>query len=127
VECAELGRDGWQPSACLGWLGDGRLVAALAARFRSPLSLDALAERLAAVSHHPDIRYWAVTRREWRPPVAQSWALDRPDASARRADPRSAELTAGRDLYYAEDAEIGTGHDLRVGRAAGRDRAAAGG
>jgi hypothetical protein len=104
---AELRRDGWQPPACLGWQGDSRLVAALAARFRSPLSLDALAERLTAVSHHRDIRFWAVTRREWRPLVTQSWALERPDAMARRPDPTAAELVPGRDFYYAEDAEIG--------------------
>jgi len=103
----DLKRDAWRPPACLGWQGDSRLVAALAARFRSSLSLDALAERLAAISQHPEIRYWAVTRHEWHPLVRQSWALDRPDASARRADPRGAELTAGREFYYAEDAEIG--------------------
>jgi hypothetical protein len=105
---ADLSRDGWQPPSCLGWQGDSRLVAALAARFRSPLSLDTLAERLVAVSHHPEIRFWAVTRREWRPLVVQSWALDHPDAkAARRADPSAAELAPGRDFYYAEDAEIG--------------------
>jgi hypothetical protein len=108
---ADLKRDGWQPPACLGWQGDSRLVAALAARFRSPLSLDALAERLAAVSHHPEVRFWSVTRREWRPLVTQSWALDRPDGTARRADPQAAELVPGRDLYYAEDAEVG-GHAI---------------
>ena len=103
----ELHRDGWQPPACLGWQGDSRLVAALAARFHSPLSLGALAERLTAVSHHPDIRFWAVTRHEWRPLVEQSWVVNGPDAKARRADPTAAELVAGHDLYYAEDAEIG--------------------
>lgn len=104
---ADLSREGWQPPTCLGWQGDSRLVAALAARFRSPLSLDALAERLAAISHHPEIRFWAVTRREWRPLVTQSWALERPDPMARRADPRGDELLPGRDFYYAEDAEVG--------------------
>src|SRR5262249_18508652 len=101
---ADLHRDGWQPPACLGWQGDSRLVAALAARFHSSLTLDALAERLAAISHHPEIRFWAVTRREWRPLVTQSWALDRPDANARRADPVSADLPPGRGSYYIEDA-----------------------
>jgi hypothetical protein len=104
---ADLKRDGWQPPPCLGWQGDSRLAAALAARFRSPLSLDALTERLAAVSHHAAIRYWSATRGEWRPLSTESWALDRPDAGARRRDPQAAELTAGRDLYYAEDAETG--------------------
>jgi len=68
----ELHRDGWQPPACLGWQGDSRLVAALAARFHSPLSLGRLAERLTAISRHPDIRFWAVTRHEWRPLVERA-------------------------------------------------------
>jgi len=104
---ADLSREHWQPPACLGWQGDSRVVAALAARFHSPLPLDAMAERLAAVSHHPEIRFWAVTRRAWRPLVVQSWALDRPDSMVRRADPSAAELMTGRDFYYAEDAEVG--------------------
>ena len=103
----ELHRDGWQPPACLGWQGDSRLVAALAARFRSPLSLGGLAERLTAISHHPDIRFWAVTRHEWRPLVERSWAVNGPDAMTQRPDPSAVELTRGRDFYYAEDAEVG--------------------
>jgi hypothetical protein len=104
---SELHRDNWQPPACLGWQGDSRLVAALAARFRSPLSLGALAERLTAVSHHPDIRFWAVTRHEWLPLVQRSWTVDGPNARAQRPDPSATELVTGRDFYYAEDAEVG--------------------
>ena len=103
----DLSRDGWRPPACLGWQGDSRLVAALAARFRSPLSLGGLAERLTAISHHPDIRFWAVTRHEWRPLVERSWAVNGPDARTQRSDPSAVELTRGRDFYYAEDAEVG--------------------
>ncbi len=104
---SDLHRDGWTPPACLGWQGDSRLVAALAARFRSPLSLGALAERLTAVSHHPDIRFWAVTRHEWLPLVQRSWTVDGPQARYQRPDPSATELTRGRDFYYAEDAEVG--------------------
>ena len=107
-EHRELQRDGWQPPACLGWQGDSRLVTALAARFHSPLSLDALTERLAAVSHHPAIRFWAVTRQQWRPLVADAWALERPDAGARWHDPTSVELVPGRESYYAEQPELGS-------------------
>ena len=103
----DLSRDGWRPPACLGWQGDSRLVAALAARFHSPLSLGGLAERLTAISHHPDIRFWAVTRREWRPLVERSWTVNGPDARTQRPDPSAVELTRGRDFYYAEDAEVG--------------------
>ena len=48
-----------------------------------------------------------MTRREWRPLVERSWTVSGPDAAAQRPDPSAAELTKGRDFYYAEDAEIG--------------------
>jgi len=104
---ADLQRAGWQPPPCLGWQGDSRLVVALAARFRSPLSLDALAARLAAVSRHPSIRVWAVTRQEWRPLALDAWALDGPADKARRPDPPGDALVAGRDFYYAENTDVG--------------------
>jgi hypothetical protein len=113
---SDLKRDGWRPPACLGWQGDSRLVAALASRFHSPASLDELAERLTAVSRQPGIRFWAVTRQEWRPLVLDAWALDGPTGNVRRADPTAAALVPGRDFYYAEQPEVGgrTVYRLRV-------------
>jgi len=104
---ADLQRAGWRPPACLGWQGDSRLVVALAARFRSPLSLDALAERLAAVSRHPSIHMWSITRQEWRPLALDAWALDGPASKVRRPDPPGEALQPGRDLYYVEDTDVG--------------------
>jgi hypothetical protein len=103
----DLRRAGWRPPSCLGWQGDSRLVVALAARFRSPLSLDALAGRLVAVSHHPSIRIWAVTRQEWRPLALDAWALDGPADKMRRPDPTGDALLPGRDFYYAENTDVG--------------------
>src|SRR5947208_5183202 len=96
---AELRRIGWRPPICLGWQGDSRLVVALAARFRSPLPLDALAARLVAVSRHPSIRVWAVTRQEWRPLALDAWALEGPADKIRRSDPSADALLVGRDFY----------------------------
>jgi hypothetical protein len=112
----DLKRDGWRPPACLGWQGDSRLVAALATRFHSPASLDDLAARLAGASHHPTIRFWAVTRQEWRPLVLDAWALDGPDGKLRSPDPAAAALVPGRSFYYAEQPELGgrTVYRLRV-------------
>ena len=104
---ADLRRAGWQPPSCLGWQGDSRLVVALAARFHSPLSLDALAGRLVAVSRHSSILFWAVTRHEWRPLALDAWALDGPADKARRPDPTGEALVAGRDFYYAENTDVG--------------------
>jgi hypothetical protein len=80
---------------------------ALAARFHSPLSLDALAARLVAVSHHPSIRSWSVTRQEWRPLALDAWALEGPADKVRRPDPSGDALLAGRDFYYAENTDVG--------------------
>jgi len=113
---ADLQRVAWRPPPCLGWLGDSRLVVALAARFHSPLSLDALGERLAAVSHHPAIRYWSVTRQEWRPLALEAWAVDGPAGKGPQPDPAGAALRAGRDFYYVESGDVGgrTVYRLRV-------------
>ncbi len=102
-----LRREGWRLPECMGWQGETRLVAALAARFRSPRTLDELASRLTAVSHHSSIRFWAVTRQDWRPLVVDAWALDGPDGRERRPDPPPAALVAGRDLHYLEQPDIG--------------------
>jgi hypothetical protein len=83
------------------------LVAALATRFHSPASLDDLATRLAGASHHPTIRFWAVTRQEWRPLVLDAWALDGPNGKLRSPDPAAAALVPGRSFYYAEQPELG--------------------
>ncbi len=103
---ADLRKLGWQPPPCMGWQGDSRLVAALAARFRSTQSLDQLAARLAAVSDYPAIKFWAITRREWRPMALAAWSVDGPDARTRQPDPPVSALQPGRDFYYAEDADM---------------------
>ena len=102
----DLSRAGWQPPACLGWHGDSRLVVALAARFHSPLSLDDLAARVVAVSHHPSLRIWAITRQEWRPLATDAWALNSPTDNVRSPDPTGAALVAGRDFYYGEITDV---------------------
>lgn len=103
---ADLARLGWQPQACLEWRGDSRLIAALAARFRSPRPLDELAAPLAAVSNYPAIKFWAVTHRDWRPLALAAWSVEGPEARARQPDPSVAALQPGRTFYYAEDAEM---------------------
>lgn len=102
-----LRRENWHPPECLGWQGETRLVAALASRFRSPRSLDELAARLTAVSHHSSIRFWAVTRQDWRPLVVDAWAVDDLNGTERRPDPPPSALVPGRDFHYVEQPDIG--------------------
>ncbi|SKA37727.1 hypothetical protein SAMN02745126_05946 [Enhydrobacter aerosaccus] len=102
----DLHKLGWQVPSCMGWGGDSRLVAALAARFHSTRSLDELAAPLAAVSDYPAIKFWAITRREWRPMALAAWSVEGPDGKLRQPDPPVTALQPGRDFYYAEDAEM---------------------
>jgi hypothetical protein len=62
---------------------------------------------LAGASHHPTIRFWAVTRQEWQPLVLDAWALDGPDGKLRSPDPAAVALVPGRSFYYAEQPELG--------------------
>ena len=104
---SDLKQEGWQPSACLGWTGDSRLVVALASTFRSQLTLDQLLQRLTAMSTYPSVRYWSATRSQWRPLASAAGMLAQPQGKAAMPDPTAADLTAGRDFYYFEDGEIG--------------------
>jgi hypothetical protein len=103
---ADLRREGWQPPACLGWQGDSRIIAAIATRFHSPLSLGAMAERLTAVSSHPSIRFWATGLQEWLPLAVDAWAVDGPNGRMRLSDPPRQALMPGRELYYTEVMEV---------------------
>lgn len=105
----DLHKLGWTPPACLGWQSDSRLVAALAARFHAASSLDQVAQPLADVSHYAAVKFWAITRHEWRPMALSAWAVAGPDSKERRPDPPVSALQAGRDFYYSEDAEL-AGH-----------------
>ncbi len=102
----DLQKLGWKPPACLGWQSDSRVVAALAARFHAASSLDQVAQPLADVSHYAAIKFWAITRHEWRPMALSAWAVAGPDAKLRVSDPPVSALQAGRDFFYAEDAEM---------------------
>jgi hypothetical protein len=103
---ADLLKLGWQSGPCLGWQGDSRAAAALAARFRSTQTLDQLGARLAAVSRYPEIKYWAITRQGWRPLAVGVRAVAGPEGRIRQPDPPIGALQPGRDFYYAEDAEL---------------------
>jgi uncharacterized protein DUF6675 len=102
----DLQRERWQPPSCLDWQGESRLVVALAARFRSPFTLDQLAERITSVSKYNSVYYWAVTRQQWQPLAVEAWVTDGPDASMRRSDPPASALVPGRAFYYAEQGSM---------------------
>ena len=90
---------GWVPLTCLGWPAElPEAVVALAGHFAGPDGINAIAERLSAVSRQQNILYWSASRQEWRQMLSESWTLSAPDKAARRPDFGPAELAAGSNL-----------------------------
>jgi hypothetical protein len=58
------------------------------------------------VSQYPSIKFWAITRREWRPLALAAWAVNGPDGKTREPDPPASALQTGRDYYYAEESDL---------------------
>jgi hypothetical protein len=93
--------ENWIPPTCTGWTSHGfRVLTALAATFRD--DRNGILERLGAVSALTGIRYWSVSDRAWEPLVTMATALTGPDPGAARADFIATEITAGKDLFYAQ-------------------------
>jgi len=93
----------WLPDACLSWAGTTHQVIALSGSFRSAASLAELLERLAAVSHYPEIRYWSTSSDSWRPITERAWAVEGMRSQEPRPDYSATDLASGRMLYYAEE------------------------
>jgi hypothetical protein len=89
------------PTPCVGW-PPAKLVIALAGRFRSDGSTDAVLARLGAVSTLAGIRYWSVTDGQWTTLIETATALDAPDPTQPRRDFDVAEMKSGRDLFLAQ-------------------------
>ena len=69
----ELRAAHWTPSACLGWTGDTKLVAAVASRFEAK---DHVFDRVSAVSGWASVKYWSVSKQAWRPLVLAATAVN---------------------------------------------------
>jgi hypothetical protein len=102
---ADLERSGWTPPACSGWSSFSRskLVLALAGSFRFDGTIDALLARIGAISTLPNMRYWSITDKAWRPLAVDAAALSRPDPSSRRPDFSADEMGVGQEFFYYED------------------------
>jgi hypothetical protein len=103
------GRDlRWPPPPCAGWQGDDfRMLVALAGRFRIQGGVEALLERLGAVSRLPEIRFWSVSGRAWKPLVIEAHALDGA-RGARRQDFSPDELR-GAARFFSETGSFTSG------------------
>jgi hypothetical protein len=93
----------WPPDACAHFRAvQPALLVALAGRFTGPVDRDGVLARFGAISQQRGIRYWSVTDRRWQALVIDAEALSGPGLAQRRADFTVAELTAGQDLYFAQ-------------------------
>jgi hypothetical protein len=99
----------WTPPACSGWSQvDSSFLVVVTGSFRSAASIDAIAQKLGAVSALPHVRYWSVTDKDWRPLVINASALADADKKDKRPDFAPQEMTEGATHFTLE-------HDARSG------------
>ena len=94
---------GWSPPHCTGWTGfDFRIIVALAARFRDPVTTDQLLARFGAISSLVGVRYWSATERTWRELITSATAVEGSAGKQPRADFSISEMRSGKDLYFGQ-------------------------
>ena len=114
----ELLQVNWTPPPCTGWpsAAHSRLLVTLAGRFRFAGSMNALIDRIGAISSLPKVRYWSDDEKAWRPLAENASALTTTSPASRRSDFKASELSKGAELFYWEndDSKRETVYRLRV-------------
>jgi hypothetical protein len=98
----------WRPPPCTGWTSRKfTTLVALAARFRHDGDVDGLLERFGAISALTRVRYWSVSKSQWRDLVEEAYAVadgaGKGDDAKPRRDFSAAELRAAREVSFHED------------------------
>jgi Family of unknown function (DUF6675) len=97
-------------SGCAGISDDpAELVVALAGTFASHGSVQALADRIGAISGTKGMMYWSVTDQRMRVLIDESYALSGTTVTSRRRDFSADEVLSGRRLFFAQDDTRSTG------------------
>ena len=106
----ELAREHWQPPDCLHWSGETKLVVAVAGTFRATADVF---DRMSDISAWPGIKYWSVTRQQWRPLVLAAAVVD---AAGKHLASTLAGLQPGQQTLFVERAENSgdTTYSMRV-------------
>ncbi len=108
----------WSPPPCTDWAsGSVTILVASAGRFHYDGGVEALLERIGAISRLTTIRYWSVTRGRWHQLIPEAFALSTADRKSRRADFSGEELRPGRTLYFWQEESSSAGsaiYQLRV-------------
>ena len=95
--------EAWPPPKCLGWAPRSfASMVAVAGRFRNPAGMPALASRVGAISAATDIRYWSVSRQEWRAFFVDAQALRTPNPETTRGNFTNDEVHAGAQLHFLQ-------------------------
>jgi hypothetical protein len=98
---ARLPRE-WVPQLCVGW--DVRRFSSFAAvvgTFQAP-GIEAVLDRIGAISSYKGMRYWSVSDRRLEPLVTDAFSVESSGPSNRRADFTSNEMQVDRDLFFVE-------------------------
>jgi Family of unknown function (DUF6675) len=108
----------WQgielPADGCGGLSTGavKLVVSLAGQFEFGGTVEALAERIGAISKSKGMLYWSVTDGRMRELLADSFAISNADTKAERKDFSSEEVLSGKRLLFAQDDTRSTGINI---------------
>lgn len=95
---------GWHAPTCSGLdVGPEAVLVVVAGSFREPHGIEAVLERIGAVSRQRAILAWDARREAWRPMLEDAAALAGPDADLRRQDLAPADFRPGAKLHVLYD------------------------
>lgn len=98
---AQLPRE-WVPQSCVGW--DVRRFTSFAVvvgTFQAE-GIEAVLERIGAISAYKGMRYWSVSDRRLEPLVTDAFSVETPGPNNRRPDFTPNEMQVDRDLFFVE-------------------------
>lgn len=99
----ELG-DGWSAPPCAAFAGGGFLqLVALAGRVDGARDLDAMLQRVGAVSTLAGVTYWSISDQRWQVLITRAAAIEDVASRRERPDFSAADLRSGRDLYFLQE------------------------
>jgi len=98
------------PQACLGWPNfDFSTMLAIAGRIHRTGGVEAVMADFGRVSAMTGLKYWSISDARWQVLVERSEAISDPETRRVRPDFAPADLQPGRDLYFQQRENRGSG------------------